>query len=95
MKNLQTRVNKLERNTGAGGLHAVDVFPKRGEGAEAALARTVKELGITEVQIGYATLWPDPDGNGPITTLIDRVGGQTAGLVGHVSHEDALAELLK
>ncbi len=88
---LETRVKTLER--GAAGLHSVDVFPKRGEATEAALARTLKELGITETQVGHATLWPDPDGNGSIMTLIDRCGGDPTGLVGWTTHEQALEEL--
>ncbi len=88
---LKRRLKKLEGN--GAGLQSVDVFPKRGETADAALARTLKELGIDREKVGLATLWPDADGNGPITTLIDRVGGDPSGLVGHVLHENALAEL--
>ena len=87
MARLEARISKLEG--ASGGLWYVGVDVRQSESKEHALARTLKEMGLVDSQIGYITYYVDDffesEDRGGYKKLDD--------LHGWVSHEDDLAEL--
>jgi len=89
---IESRIKRLETSNPE--QWCIYVFKEPGESNAEGLARTLKERGLTDDQVGHVTYWPGA-GDGGCIESEDRTGGKGfKKLRGAVNIDDVITEMV-